>query len=230
VQDSAAQLVGYMVEPQAGETVIDACAAPGGKTLHLADLMEDKWTVIALDRTASRLATLARHVSRLGVNSIEIREGDSRHQPDLHGKAERVLLDAPCSGLGTLHRHADARWRQTPESVAELVTLQQELLEETAQWLTPTGTLVYATCTLNRAENEAQVNAFLARHPDWQIVPPPADFPAPHLVASSGWVSVLPHRDGMDGFFMVRLQKREGDKGAERNDPALATPVLRDSL
>lgn len=207
VQDGAAQLVGHLVSPQAGETVIDACAAPGGKTLHLADLMGDSGTIIAIDRTTSRLTTLTRAVERLGVTSIRVHEGDSRSQPQLHGQAARVLLDAPCSGLGTLHRHADARWRQTPDTLADLVTLQQELLDETAQWLKPDGVLVYATCTLNQPENETQITNFLARHPEWHIIPPTADFPAPHLIRPEGWVSVLPHRDGMDGFFMVRLQK-----------------------
>jgi 16S rRNA (cytosine967-C5)-methyltransferase len=209
VQDGAAQLVGHLVAPQAGETVIDACAAPGGKTLHLADLMGDTGKVIAVDRTASRLATLTRAVERLGVTSIQIHEGDSRHQPEFHGQVERVLLDAPCSVLGTLHRHADARWRQTPETIAELVTLQQGLLEETARWVKPGGVMVYATCTLNQAENEAQILKFLEQHHDWQIVPPYEQFPAPHLVRPEGWISVLPHRDGMDGFFMVKLQKAE---------------------
>jgi 16S rRNA (cytosine967-C5)-methyltransferase len=210
VQDGAAQLVGHLVSPHAGETVIDACAAPGGKTLHLAGLMEDKGTVIAIDRTASRLTTLNRAVDRLGVTSIQIHEGDSRSQPQLHGQADQVLLDAPCSGLGTLHRHADARWRQTPDTLAELVTLQQGLLDETARWLKPDGVLVYATCTLNQAENETQITSFLARHPEWHIVPPHADFPAPHLIRPEGWVSVLPHRDGMDGFFMVKLSRVRG--------------------
>ncbi len=207
VQDGAAQLVGHLLAPHAGETVIDACAAPGGKTLHLAAFMDDKGTVIALDRTASRLTALSRAVERLGVTSIRIHEGDSRSQPQFHGQADRVLLDAPCSGLGTLHRHADARWRQTPDTLAELVTLQQELLEETARWLKPDGVLVYATCTLNQAENETQVTNFLARHPQWHIVPPDAGFPARHLVRPEGWISVLPHRDGMDGFFMVKLSR-----------------------
>lgn len=210
VQDGAAQLVGHLVAPQSGETVIDACAAPGGKTLHLADLMEDRGEVIAIDRTASRLATLGRAIERTGITSIQIHEGDSRHQPEFRGTADRVLLDAPCSVLGTLHRHADARWRQTPETVAELVALQRELLEATAQWVKPDGLLVYATCTLNRAENEAQILDFLTRHSDWQIVPPDESFPASSLVQPEGWITVFPHRDGMDGFFMVKLQRVTG--------------------
>lgn len=212
VQDGAAQLVGHLVAPAAGEMVIDACAAPGGKTLHLAGLMGDKGRVLAIDRTASRLATLTRAVERLGVRSIEIHEGDSRTQPQLHGQADQVLLDAPCSGLGTLHRHADARWRQSPDTLAELVSLQKALLEETTRWLKANGTLVYATCTLNDAENEGQIRDFLAHHPDWRIIPPDVTFPAPHLVHPEGWVKVLPHRDGMDGFFMVKLQKAESGK------------------
>jgi 16S rRNA (cytosine967-C5)-methyltransferase len=207
VQDSSAQLVGYLVDPQPGEFVVDACAAPGGKTMHLAELMRDEGTVWACDRTPSRLKKLQQNAHRLGLHSIQLCEGDSREMPPFREKCDRVLVDAPCSGLGTLHRHADARWRQTPESVQELTKLQTELLKEAASWVKPTGRLVYATCTLHPAENEEIIQSFLANHPTWQIEPPPPNSPPAAFVAPEGWVKVWAHRHNMDGFFMVRLKK-----------------------
>ena len=207
VQDASAQLVSYLVDPQPGEFVIDACAAPGGKALHLAELMQDQGTIWACDRTSSRLKKLKENAERLGIHSTEISIGDSRDQPQFVGKGDRVLLDAPCSGLGTLNRHADARWRQTPERVRELATLQQELLTAAATWLKPDGVLVYATCTLHPQENEQAIAAFLDQHPGWQIEPPPPNSPAAAFAAPQGWVKVWPHRQQMDGFFMVRLKR-----------------------
>ncbi|MEB3337085.1 MAG: 16S rRNA (cytosine(967)-C(5))-methyltransferase [Leptolyngbyaceae bacterium] len=208
VQDASAQLVSYLVNPQPGQTVIDACAAPGGKSMHLAELMADQGTVWACDRSASRLKKLQENAKRLGLRSLQICIGDSRNLPQFTDQADRVLLDAPCSGLGTLHRHADARWRQTPESVQELAELQSQLLGQAATWVKPQGSLVYSTCTLHPLENEGVIQDFLTHHPDWQIDPPTVDSPAAAFATPEGWVKVWPHRHQMDGFFMVRLKRR----------------------
>jgi len=208
VQDASAQLVAHLVDPQPDEIVIDACAAPGGKTLHLAELMHDRGTVWACDRTPSRLKKLAQNRDRLGFQSIQICTGDSRTQPQFQAIADRVLVDAPCSGLGTLHRHADARWRQTPESVQQLATLQTELLTAAATWVKPGGMLVYSTCTLHPAENEAVIQAFLGQYEaEWQLEPPAPNHPAAAFATPSGWVKVWSHQHDMDGFFMVQLKK-----------------------
>jgi len=127
----------------------------------------------------------------------------------LETKCDRVLLDVPCSGLGTLHRHADARWRQTPEEPYKLAKTQAEILDRATTWVKPEGVIVYSTCTLHPAENEEVINQFLENHPDWQIVPPSVDNPAAHFVSDRGWVKVLPHEHDMDGFFMVKLQRIE---------------------
>ena len=220
VQDSSAQLVGYLVDPQPGEIVVDACAAPGGKTLHLADLMHDRGTVWACD-SAARLKKLQQNCDRLGLQSIRLCPGDSRELTQFQGLCDRVLVDAPCSGLGTLNRHADARWRQTPASVAHLAQLQLALLTQAATWVKPQGSLVYATCTLHPAENEAVLQHFLTQHPTWQIVPPAADSPVATFATAAGWVKILPHHQQMDGFFMVRLQPHSG------SNEHLAAPTLR---
>ena len=210
VQDASAQLVGYLVDPQPGEVVADLCAAPGGKSVHLAELMGDVGRVIALDKTGSRLKKVKQNVDRVGIRSIEMLEGDAREVRTWDGQCDRVLVDAPCSGLGTLNRHADARWRQSPESIEALVVLQGEILESAARWVKPGGRLVYSTCTLHPAENEGVVRSFLDAHPEWAIDRVLPDNPVFSLMGVEGWVRVLPHRQDMDGFFMVRLRRVMG--------------------
>src|ERR687885_509278 len=218
VQDSSAQLVSHLLNPQADEVVIDACAAPGGKTTHIAELMGDQGRIWACDARASRLKRLKENAERLQLQSIQILTGDSRHLSQftnaadseaLQQAADRVLLDAPCSGLGTLHRRPDIRWRVTPTTVQELSVLQGELLEQAASWVKPEGVLVYATCTLHPQENEGVIQPFLERHCQWQIEPPSSDSPFSAFSTPQGWIKVWPHRYQMDGFFMVRLVHRQ---------------------
>ena len=217
IQDSSAQLVTHLLDPQPGETVIDACAAPGGKTTHIAELMQDTGQIIACDRAAKRLNKVRENAARLGLRSIKIEPGDSR-RAEFTNLADRVLLDAPCSGLGTLHKRPDIRWRQTSQAVRELFALQRELLEQAATWVKPKGILVYATCTLNVLENEKVIQSFLANNSNWRIQSSLDDFPTrltnveevsagflQNWLTAEGWIKVYPHRYDMDGFFMVRL-------------------------
>ncbi|MEO1131607.1 MAG: 16S rRNA (cytosine(967)-C(5))-methyltransferase [Cyanobacteria bacterium J06639_1] len=203
VQDSSAQLVAQLLDPQPGDRVIDCCAAPGGKTTHIAELTADRADIWALDRYANRLKRVSENAKRLRLQSIRTRAVDLS-TPDLDpesidlppfGTGDRVLLDAPCSGLGTLHRHADARWRQSPERIAALVELQSHLLDRAAAWTKPGGILVYSTCTTHPAENQQQIDRFLARHSHWTL---DADKPPQ---------TVWPHVSDRDGFFMARLQR-----------------------
>ena len=226
VQDSSAQLVTHLLDPQPGETIIDACAAPGGKTTHIAELMQDKGSIIACDRAAKRLNKVRENAARLQLQSIKIEPGDSRDQVKFVNIADRVLLDAPCSGLGTLHKRPDIRWRQTSQAIGELFELQRELLKQAASWVKPKGILVYATCTLNVLENEKVIQSFLANNSNWRIQSPSneivqttkglpagvanaeeisAGFLGQNWLTAEGWIKVYPHRHDMDGFFMVRL-------------------------
>ena len=204
IQDSSAQLVSHLLDPQPEETIIDACAAPGGKTTHIAELMGDKGHIVACDRAAKRLKKVRENAARLQLNSIQIEAGDSRDVESFYNLGDRVLLDVPCSGLGTLHKRPDIRWRQTAQGIESLVELQQELIEEAARWVKPRGVLVYATCTLNISENEKVIQSFLANNSNWSIQPT-TDTIARYWATSAGWIEVYPHRSNMDGFFMVRL-------------------------
>jgi len=181
VQDRAAQRIASLLAPQSGQRVLDACAAPGGKSTHLAELMGDQGEIWAVDRSAARLERLRRNAERLGLNCIRTLAVDAQvlasEKPAWIGYFDRILLDAPCSGLGTLARHADARWRINPEAIDALVKLQRSLLEALLPLLKPGGRLVYATCTVHPAENCDQVAALLADYPalslleSWQVWP-----------------------------------------------------------
>ena len=204
VQDRAAQRIAPLLEPRPGERILDACAAPGGKSTHLAELMDDQGSVLALDRGEARLRRVSRNSERLGLQCIEPRHGDllnlAATNPGLRGQFDRLLLDAPCSGLGTLARHADARWRLEPTAIAELSALQAALLDAALPLLKPGGRLVYATCTVHPGENQAVVDAFLQRQPAWQCVQQWQLWPGE--LAGAG-----------DGFFAAVLQAPQGDTG-----------------
>ena len=169
VQDRAAQAVVPLLAPQRGEWILDACAAPGGKTTQIAECMGDRGEVWAVDRSESRLRRLHSNAERLGLGSIQTLAADAcellAQRPDWRAHFDRILVDAPCSGLGTLARHADARWRITPEAIGELVLLQRQLLEGVLPLLKPGGLLLYATCSVHPAENTELVEALLAEHP-----------------------------------------------------------------
>ncbi len=204
VQDRAAQLVAPLLQPRPGHVVVDMCAAPGGKTTHMAELMDDHGQIIAIDRSAARLRRLQRNAQRLGLRSIRIHCADARGLSHLHGYADRVLLDAPCSGLGTLARHACARWRLSPAAIGELQALQQQLLNEALQLVRPGGRLVYATCTVHPGENQAQIDTLLHHHPHWrQCLLPEA---LQRLCGHNTQLRLWPQRHGCDGFFAVALE------------------------
>lgn len=205
VQDGSAQWVSHILDPQPGEITIDACAAPGGKTTHIAELMRDAGTILAFDRAKSRLKKLQQNQARLQLKSIQTQAVDIRQIGEHNNSADRVLLDAPCSGLGTLHRRADARWRHGKDNLKELSQLQAELLEKTAAWVKPGGYLVYATCTIHPLENETQIQSFLSHNSNWKIDAP--EIPLQNVLTPEGYLKVWPHRHNMDGFFIVRLRR-----------------------
>jgi len=210
VQDEASQLVVELLEPQPGERVLDLCAAPGSKTTAIAERTSERGRVVACDRNQRRLDLVGRAARRLGLTNIELVHADGT-QPlaQLPGAPfARALVDAPCSGLGTLRRNADARWRVREEDVRTLAETQRALLENAAATLLPGGVLVYSTCTLLSEENEALVAAFLAQHPEFRIATR-AELPVAvrPFVEADGFMRTWPHRHGTDGFFAARLAR-----------------------
>ncbi|MEB3160933.1 MAG: 16S rRNA (cytosine(967)-C(5))-methyltransferase [Synechocystis sp.] len=210
VQDASAQWVGPVLDPQPGEIIFDVCAAPGGKTTHLAELMGNQGQIWAGDRTASRLQKVATLQQRLGLTAIKTWQGDLT-QADLPPvqNVDRALLDVPCSGLGTLHRNPDLRWRQTPENIRQtLIPLQWQLLTAIAPLVKSGGSLVYSTCTLNPAENQDQIQQFLNTHRDWQTESFPwMDTQGQSQIMTNGMLTILPHHHRQDGFFIAKLKK-----------------------
>jgi 16S rRNA (cytosine967-C5)-methyltransferase len=207
IQEASAQLVGHWVNPAPGSVVIDLCAAPGGKTTHLVELMQGEGVVWACDRTTSRLKRLQQNLNRQQINTVNLWEGDGRNlSPDIP-LADYILIDAPCSGLGTLNRHADARWRQTPETVKELSELQLQLLNGAVHHVKPGGVMVYATCTLHPTENEGVMTQFLEQNPTWQLENVASNPILEEFQTDTGWIKIWPHQRLMDGFFMARLKQ-----------------------
>ena len=203
-QDEAAQLVSLFCAPARDWRVLDACAAPGGKACHLADMAA---SVLAVDLHARKAKTIAEAAQRMGLENVQTLAADVALP--IPGAAEQsfdlVLLDAPCSGLGTLRRHPEVKLRRTPEDVDRLAQLQAKLLSSVQRYVRPGGLLVYALCTLTPEECDEQVARFVKSHSGFAIDPPPAGFPAECL--SGDFMRTLPHRTGTDGFFAVRLRR-----------------------
>jgi len=212
VQDEAAQLVVGLLDPRPGEHVLDACAAPGGKATAIAERLGAAGRLLAIDRHPRRLDLVTREARRLGLTGVRGVERDAtRPMPDLARPEpfDRVLVDAPCSGLGTLRRNPDARWRLRPDDPGRLAQVQLAILRTTAPLLKPGGVLVYATCTLLPEENEEVVRAFLADASDFRLANP-GELPAEvrPVVDDEGFLRSLPHLHDTDGFFAARLVKQ----------------------
>jgi 16S rRNA (cytosine967-C5)-methyltransferase len=206
-QSRASMLVARILDPRPGERVLDLCAAPGAKATHIAALMEGRGEVTAVERNERRAQELAENAARLGAGNIEVLARDAR-EPVGNGPFDGVLLDPPCSDLGTLQARPDARWRKTPEQVAELSEVQAELLESAAAQLKPGGTLVYSTCTISPAENERRVEVFLESHANFAADDLGAERPELSSPLDARFLQVLPHRHGTDGFFIARMRRR----------------------
>lgn len=209
VQDEGSQLLGLLVGAKRGEMVVDFCAGAGGKTLLLGAAMANTGRVYAFDVSAKRLDNLSPRLKRSGLSNIGTTlitsETDARVKR-LNGKIDRVLVDAPCSGMGTLRRNPDLKFRQSPQSVKELNVKQSAILESASYLLKPGGRLVYSTCSLLVDENEAIVEAFLAKHPEYQLMSIAEALPKIDLGAGN-YLHLYPHRHATDGFFaavMVR--------------------------
>jgi 16S rRNA (cytosine967-C5)-methyltransferase len=203
-QDQASQLVGRLTNPQPGQTCLDLCSAPGGKATHLAELLADTGQVLAYDRNAQRLKRVEENARRLKLDNLRVLD-----ELPLDLQADRVLVDAPCSGLGTLRRHAEARWRVEEQDLARLGREQAALLAQAAERVKPGGHLLYATCTTEPEENELVVQLFLETHPAFQLLPGPGSggFPDAGFWGADGFFRTFPGHPDLDGLFAARLQR-----------------------
>jgi 16S rRNA (cytosine967-C5)-methyltransferase len=210
VQDEAAQLVSLLLAPRPGETVLDACAGRGGKTGHIAQLMSNQGTLVALDRSGARLAALKEEMRRLGVSIVSCREASLSDDcaAEAPARFDRVLLDAPCSGLGTLRRNPDIKWAADRKDLGRYHQTQFALLERAAERVAPGGLLVYAVCSPEPEETVDVVRMFLAKNPQFQTDRDVHDLPEPvrPLLDPQGFLQTYPHLRYMDGFFAARLR------------------------
>jgi len=215
VQDEGSQLVARLLAPRRGQMVVDLCAGAGGKALAIGSLMRSSGRIYAFDINAKRLAGLGPRLARSGLSNVHpvaIRSASDPRVKRLSGKIDRVLVDAPCSGSGTLRRNPDLKWRFDELELERLVAVQAEVLGAAARLVKPGGRLVYATCSLLSVENQDQVSAFLAEHPDFAIVPAAQVLQAQsiqvdHAQRFAPWFVMLPHLHDTDGFFAAVLEK-----------------------
>lgn len=212
VQDEAAAFVSEVVDAKPGETIVDLCAAPGGKTVHLAEKMENKGRVIAVDVHANRLNLLKETRNRLGLTNIEIKVADGvEFMPDR--EANKVLLDAPCTGTGVINRRTDLRFKREAPHLSDLVELQRKLLEQSAKMIAPGGELVYSTCSIEPEENEQNIAWFLEQHPEFRLDDIRSYVPAELQdqwftdTTNHGAIQLMPTRHGVSGFYVAKLKK-----------------------
>jgi 16S rRNA (cytosine967-C5)-methyltransferase len=218
VQDEGSQLAALLSAAKPGEQVIDLCAGAGGKTLALAAMMQGKGRLIATDRDKRQLAPIYERLSRAGVHNCEVRapKGEADVTGDIRQSADLVLIDAPCTGTGTWRRNPDAKWRMRPGALEVRVKDQVEVLDRAARLVKPGGRIAYITCSVLEPENGDQVRSFIARHPEFAVVPPSEvvtalgnkaeDFRAATLRSREG-ILMTPRRTGTDGFFVSVLRK-----------------------
>ncbi len=212
VQDEGSQLLAHLLGAKRGEMVVDFCAGAGGKTLAIGAAMRNTGRLYAFDVSEKRLAKLKPRLARSGLSNVHpvviAHENDAKVKR-LAGKIDRVLVDAPCSGLGTLRRNPDMKWRQQPDDVIELNAKQQSILAGAARLVKPGGRLVYATCSLLAEENEAIVDAFVAAHPEFALLPVNEQLASQKIALDTGvYLKLRPDQHQTDGFFAAVLERR----------------------
>ena len=210
IQDEASQWVTHILDPKPGEQILDACAAPGGKTTHMAQRMADQGVIYALDLTMEKLRGIGEGCLRLGINMVKTLRADAaRPLPIPKGQEfDRVLADVPCSGFGTLRRNPDIRWRKGEEDIRRLPELQSSILRNVSRYVKRGGILVYSTCTVFHEENEDVVGKFLNEHQEFQLDEMAEVLPEScHRFIRNGYFKTFPPVDEMDGFFVARMKK-----------------------
>jgi 16S rRNA (cytosine967-C5)-methyltransferase len=205
VQDISTGLPVILLDPQPGELVLDMCAAPGGKTGFMAEKMQKKGTLLAMDRYVSRLKTLEENINRLNYQPVHIVAGDATVLP-VRKKFDKILLDVPCSGFGVMRKRVDLRWKRTEEDINAMKELQLKLLEEAGRVLAPNGRMVYCTCTIEPEENERNIRRFLKQNPEFELLKIKNQIPEKYI-SEHYFVYTFPHKHHIDGSFAALLRK-----------------------
>ncbi len=206
IQDISASLASLLANAKPGDRIIDLCAAPGGKSFFLAQQIEDNGEIIAIDKYSSKLKIIEEGKRKLGINSIKTLLADAKNL-DFKDEFDIVLLDAPCSGLGTLQKKPDIKWKRDRDDIVVLTITQRELLESAAKVTKPGGALIYSTCTIEPEENYEMIQEFLDKHPEFELEP--AEKYLPEKVCSNGYMQTFPHIHHTDGAFAARLIKKQ---------------------
>lgn len=207
VQDESAMIVAPLLDLKTGETVFDLCAAPGGKTTHIAELLSNTGKVFAFDLHEHKLELVKQNAERLGLTNIEYNVMDAtKLNSDYISLADKILLDVPCSGLGIIRKKPEIKWNKTRQQLKDLIPIQREIMENSWKYLKPQGVMLYSTCTLNKEENEENVKWFLEKHKDAKIEKIYVGKNSNFLYGEDGTLTILPN-DSMDGFFISKIKK-----------------------
>ncbi len=205
IQDTSASLAAKLTDARPGNTIVDLCAAPGGKTFYMAELIKDEGKIISVEKYRSKIRFIKEGVDRMELKSVEMMRGDAR-EISFDEKIDIIMADVPCSGLGTLSKKPDIKWKREPEDIKSLASLQRNIMANAAKILGPGGVLVYSTCTIEKEENMDNIQWFLEEHPEFEI--DPAGNYLPEDVCKDGFMQTFPHLHSMDGAFAARLIKK----------------------
>jgi len=209
VQDESAMLVAPLLDLNEGDTVLDLCAAPGGKTTHIGELLNNTGRVLAFDLHENKLSLIRENAERLGLNNIECHQMDAaKLNTNYISFADKVLIDVPCSGLGIIRKKPEIKWNKTRQQLKDLVQIQRDIMENAWQYLKPEGILLYSTCTLNKEENEENIEWFLSKHKDAEIEKLFVGKNNNFIYSKEGCLTILPN-ESMDGFFIAKLKKKK---------------------
>lgn len=219
IQDESSMIPTYALQIEPGQRVLDMCAAPGGKSMHIAEKLNGEGSLVSVDLHTHKVKLIADQATRLGYENVETRTWDSRELTNEYDEQsfDRILVDAPCSGLGVIRRKPDIKYTKKQEDFAALQKIQTRLLDEAYKLIKPEGLIVYSTCTIDEVENKGTVEAFLANHPDMMIEELTTLPKALHHLTSNGMIHIFPQDFNSDGFFVVAFRKRDSSKGREQS-------------
>ena len=211
VQDESSQLAVKILDPQKGESIMDMCAAPGGKSFTAAEQMKNEGKLISCDIYEHKIELMEEGAERLGISVMECKVKDAAEKEEEHELFDRILVDAPCSGLGLMRKKPDIRLKKDGNEIDSLTKIQREILENAAGYVKKGGVLVYSTCTLCRKENEKNLEWFLKNHPEFEAEDITSFLPEGWVTetATQGYITLMPHKTGTDGFFISRMRRKD---------------------